>query len=174
MLIQRAVLLDGTAVDIRVGPKIVDVADRLVPRPGEDVYDAAGGTVLPGLHDHHLHIRAAAAAMTSVHVGPEVVQVVPGDADGECRTSWGTRVTLRAPRLGATGYRVLADLPAATQEELLQLMEPDEAESTGSPCRTIPRPPQCVHVEEKASISPVPSFLLVSRTRPSDVTSDTW
>ena len=74
MLIQRAVLLDGTAVDIRVGPKIVDVADRLVPRPGEDVYDAAGGTVLPGLHDHHLHIRAAAAAMTSVHVGPEVVR----------------------------------------------------------------------------------------------------
>ena len=58
MLIQRAVLLDGKAVDIRVGPKIVDVADRLVPRPGEDVYDAAGGTVLPGLHDHHLHIRA--------------------------------------------------------------------------------------------------------------------
>ena len=44
--------------------------------------------------------------------GHEVVQVVPGDADGECRTSWGTRVTLRAPRLGATGYRVLADLPA--------------------------------------------------------------
>ena len=60
--------------DIRVGPKIVDVADRLVPRPGEDVYDAAGCTVLPGLHDHHLHIRAAAAAMTSVHVGPEVVR----------------------------------------------------------------------------------------------------
>ena len=74
MLIQRAVLLDGTPADIRVGARIVDVADRLVPRPGEDVYDAAGGTVLPGLHDHHLHIRAAAAAMTSVHVGPEVVR----------------------------------------------------------------------------------------------------
>lgn len=74
MLIQRAVLLDGTPADIRFGARIVDVADRLVPRPGEDVYDAAGGTVLPGLHDHHLHIRAAAAAMTSVHVGPEVVR----------------------------------------------------------------------------------------------------
>lgn len=73
MLIQRAVLLDGTPADIRVGARIVDVADSLAPHPGEDVYDAAGRTVLPGLHDHHLHIRAAAAAMTSVHVGPEVV-----------------------------------------------------------------------------------------------------
>ena len=74
MLIQRAVLIDGSAVDIRVGQRIIDVAAGLSPQRGEDVYDAAGGTVLPGLHDHHVHIRAAAAAMTSVHVGPDVVR----------------------------------------------------------------------------------------------------
>ncbi|MGB2923663.1 MAG: amidohydrolase, partial [Mycobacterium sp.] len=47
MLIQRAVLLDGTRTDIRVGARIAEVADGLAARPGETVYDAAGGTVLP-------------------------------------------------------------------------------------------------------------------------------
>ena len=64
MLIQRAVLLDGTGTDIRVGERIVDVGD-LAPNTGEDVLDAEGGTVIPGLHDHHVHLRSAAAALTS-------------------------------------------------------------------------------------------------------------
>ncbi len=74
MLIQRAVLLDGTATDIRVDERIVEVADGLTPQPGEQVFDAAGGTVIPGLHDHHVHLRSAAAALTSARVGPAEVQ----------------------------------------------------------------------------------------------------
>ena len=74
MLIRRAVLLDGTRVDIRVGARIVAVAGHLTARSGEAVYDAAGGTVLPGLHDHHVHVRAAAAALHSVRVGPGEVR----------------------------------------------------------------------------------------------------
>lgn len=74
MLIRRATLLDGTAADIRVGERILEVADGLTARPGEPEYDAAGGTVLPGLHDHHLHLRAAAAALHSVRVGPDEVR----------------------------------------------------------------------------------------------------
>ncbi|MEO3759016.1 amidohydrolase family protein [Mycobacterium sp. B14F4] len=73
MLIQRATLLDGAAVDIRVGERIVTVADRLAPLAGEQVYDAAGKTVIPGIHDHHVHLRAAAAALTSTRVGPAEV-----------------------------------------------------------------------------------------------------
>lgn len=73
MLIQNAVLLDGTRADLRVGSRIEALADGLEPRPGEVIYDAAGGTVLPGLHDHHLHLRAAAAALLSVRVGPDEV-----------------------------------------------------------------------------------------------------
>ncbi|AFM15026.1 putative TIM-barrel fold metal-dependent hydrolase [Mycolicibacterium chubuense NBB4] len=73
MLIRGAVMLDGTPADIRVRERIVEVAAGLTPRPGESVYDAAGGTVLPGLHDHHLHLRAAAAALQSVRVGPDEV-----------------------------------------------------------------------------------------------------
>lgn len=70
MLIRRATLLSGQTVDIRAGAQIDDVAPSLTPQPGESVYDAAGGTVIPGLHDHHVHLRAAAAALDSVQVGP--------------------------------------------------------------------------------------------------------
>ena len=74
MLIQRATTLDGVIVDVRMGVRIDDVADTLAPRPGEDVLDAAGGTVLPGLHDHHVHLHSAAAAETSIRVGPPQIR----------------------------------------------------------------------------------------------------
>lgn len=74
MLIRRAVLIDGTTTDLRVGETITEVAAGLTAEPGEDVYDAAGGTVLPGLTDHHIHLRAAAAALRSVRVGPDEVR----------------------------------------------------------------------------------------------------
>jgi len=70
MLIQRATLLDGTVTDIRLGPRINEVGGNLVAQPGENVLYAAGGTVLPGLHDHHVHMRSAASALASVSVGP--------------------------------------------------------------------------------------------------------
>jgi predicted amidohydrolase YtcJ len=73
MLIQRAALLDGSAADIRVEDRIIAVEPHLTPLPGEQVYDANGGTVIPGLHDHHVHLRSAAAALTSVRVGPAEV-----------------------------------------------------------------------------------------------------
>ncbi|BBY06628.1 amidohydrolase family protein [Mycobacterium noviomagense] len=74
MLIQRATTLDGTAVDVRVGTQIEEVDVHLTPRHGEAVFDAAGGTVLPGLHDHHVHLYSAAAAEDSVRVGPPQVR----------------------------------------------------------------------------------------------------
>jgi predicted amidohydrolase YtcJ len=74
MLIQRAVTLDGATVDVRVSDRIDEVAGTLSPRPGEDVLDAAGGTLLPGLHDHHVHLYSAAAAATSIRVGPPQVR----------------------------------------------------------------------------------------------------
>lgn len=73
MLIQRATLLDGTTTDIRVGALIEEIAAPgadLVARAGEGVLYAGGGTVLPGLHDHHVHVRSAASALDSFFVGP--------------------------------------------------------------------------------------------------------
>ncbi|OBI46011.1 amidohydrolase [Mycobacterium kyorinense] len=74
MLIRRATRLDGAVLDIRVGAQIDDVDDQLTRLPGEDVFDARGGTVLPGLHDHHVHLHSAAAATTSVQAGPPAVR----------------------------------------------------------------------------------------------------
>jgi predicted amidohydrolase YtcJ len=74
MLIQRATTLDGAAVDVRLRAQIEEVGDQLTPHRGEAVFDAAGGTVLPGLHDHHVHLYSAAAAEDSVQVGPPQVR----------------------------------------------------------------------------------------------------
>jgi predicted amidohydrolase YtcJ len=73
VLIQRATLLDGAVADIRLGTRIDEVGRELVARRGESVLDARGGTVLPGLHDHHAHLRSAASALDSVSAGPPAV-----------------------------------------------------------------------------------------------------
>lgn len=73
MLIQRARLLGGSTIDIRMQQQIVEVAAQLTPTQGEQVLDAAHRTVIPGLHDHHVHLHSAAAALSSVRVGPREV-----------------------------------------------------------------------------------------------------
>ncbi|AWT51269.1 amidohydrolase family protein [Mycolicibacterium smegmatis] len=70
MLIQRASLLDGRIADIRVGEAIEEVGPSLRARRGEAVLDAALGAVIPGLHDHHVHVYSAAAEQSSLRVGP--------------------------------------------------------------------------------------------------------
>ncbi|HMG41212.1 MAG TPA: amidohydrolase family protein, partial [Acidimicrobiales bacterium] len=60
---------DG-GVDVRIaGGRILDVGPGLDRRGEDDVVDAGGGAIVPGLHDHHVHLRATAAAAASVPVG---------------------------------------------------------------------------------------------------------
>ncbi len=96
MLIQRTTTLDGRVVDLRLSDRIDEVADSLPARPGEDVLDAAGGTVLPGLHDHHVHLHSAAAAEHSVRVGPPQVRDRAGLADALSNTDPGDDGWIRA------------------------------------------------------------------------------
>ncbi|OZG26191.1 amidohydrolase [Williamsia sp. 1138] len=78
MLIIGAKAITGETVSVRTERDAIrDVGAYLEARSGEDVVDLAGGTVIPGLHDHHVHLRAAAAAAASVSVGPPAV----ADAD---------------------------------------------------------------------------------------------
>lgn len=66
--------VDGRSAEVRVDHgRIVEVATTLTPRADEEVIDVAGGAILAGLHDHHLHLVAMAAARRSVTVGPPVV-----------------------------------------------------------------------------------------------------
>src|SRR4051812_30588933 len=63
--------LEGVRRDVRVHDGIVnEVAARLRPAASEEVVDAGGAALLPGLHDHHIHLLATAAAMTSVQCRP--------------------------------------------------------------------------------------------------------
>ncbi|SPM33366.1 Predicted amidohydrolase YtcJ, partial [Mycobacterium rhizamassiliense] len=96
VLIRRATLLDGTAADIRVGARIEEVAGQLWAAPGERVLDAAGGTVLPGLHDHHVHVRAAASALDSLSVGPPAVRTKDQLAQALARAAPGPDGWVRA------------------------------------------------------------------------------
>lgn len=73
MLIARAEV-EGRVVDVRIqGGRIAALAERLERRQDEEQLDAAGGALLPGLHDHHIHLLALAAARESVRCGPPQV-----------------------------------------------------------------------------------------------------
>lgn len=72
-LIRNASLLDGNSVDVRIVDARIAEVGHLVPDEGEDVMEAAGGLVIPGLHDHHIHLAATAAAWQSVQCGPPQV-----------------------------------------------------------------------------------------------------
>jgi predicted amidohydrolase YtcJ len=79
--LQRIRISSGTIS--AVGPALeIGVTDQVI--------DADGGAVLPGLHDHHIHLLAAAAARTSVRLGPPEVVDPDGFVDalrGVARTS---------------------------------------------------------------------------------------
>lgn len=70
--------VEGTAgLDVRCRAGVVVAIGRRLPNvAGEPVLEAAGGALLPGLHDHHLHLAALAAARRSIRCGPPEVRDV--------------------------------------------------------------------------------------------------
>lgn len=70
---------DLVLADVEVDGRRTDVVLR-DGRPaceaiaGAEVVDGRGGALLPGLHDHHLHLLASAAAARSVDCGPPAVR----------------------------------------------------------------------------------------------------
>ena len=95
MLIRDAEVEGRGRVDVRLrNGRIAEIGVRL---PGPADLDGRGGALLPGLHDHHIHLTALAAQAASVRVGPQ-------DVDGPN----GLAAALQAGRPGewvrATGY----------------------------------------------------------------------
>ena len=54
--------------------QITALAPHLSPEPADQVMDAGGGALLPGLRDHHIHPLALAAARSSVRCGPPQIE----------------------------------------------------------------------------------------------------
>jgi predicted amidohydrolase YtcJ len=67
--------VEGERTDVRVEHGVVAaLGPAQEARPGERVIEGRRGALLPGLHDHHLHLLAWAAALASVPCGPPDVR----------------------------------------------------------------------------------------------------
>jgi predicted amidohydrolase YtcJ len=75
VLIERAEIAGRAPLSLRIeAGRIAEIAPGLARRRGEESLDAAGGALLPGLHDHHLHLLALAASADSLRCGPPEVR----------------------------------------------------------------------------------------------------
>lgn len=80
-LVLRDVEVAGERVDVRiVDGTIEQIGEAVRTRTSDEVVAGAGGALLPGLWDHHMHLLSAAAAMSSVDVGPRAVRDLDGVA----------------------------------------------------------------------------------------------
>jgi len=58
--------VDGQRVDVTVADGRIAEVGRSLPRIGDHRVDGGGAALIPGLHDHHLHLLAMAAARHSL------------------------------------------------------------------------------------------------------------
>src|SRR5437899_211600 len=67
VLVTDVVTTGTAAVDVRISNgRVTEIGRGL--QPDELVIAGRGGTLLPGLHDHHCHLLATAAAVLSCQV----------------------------------------------------------------------------------------------------------
>ena len=77
LLIRNASLLSGRRVDLRLAGGRISALAQVGSDEGGTTIDAGGGLLIPGLHDHHIHLAATAAAWRSVRCGPPEVTDSP-------------------------------------------------------------------------------------------------
>ena len=100
MLISNAEIEDVTGLDLRIqNGHIQEIGSGIKRQPGEQGWDADGGSVIPGLHDHHIHLYALAAAAASTACGPVSASIPPStwsSAPGRplCSSWWRARRSL--------------------------------------------------------------------------------
>ncbi|RZV51201.1 MAG: hydrolase [Pseudomonadales bacterium] len=75
-LIKGCELLEITGLqDVRISHGVIEkINSNILPIDEDTVIHASGGLLLPGLHDHHIHLLSLAASLNSVHCGPGEVQ----------------------------------------------------------------------------------------------------
>lgn len=88
MLIRNAEVWNHGLADVRIESGRIAEIGSLAPHSGEHVIDAQRGALLPGLHDHHIHLAGLAVRRSSLWCGPPEVTnaadlaqrlCVPGD-----------------------------------------------------------------------------------------------
>ena len=101
-LLVHDVELDGQRVDVGCANGLVASIEPIGgPLGSHNVVDGHGGAIIPGLHDHHIHLLATDAARRSVPVGPADV-AGPGELGRVLRA--GPAAGLADGWVRATGY----------------------------------------------------------------------
>jgi predicted amidohydrolase YtcJ len=76
-LVLREAEVDGALVDVRIeGSTVTAVEPHGKLHDADSKIECNGGALLPGLHDHHLHLLSMAAALDSVDVASELEQSI--------------------------------------------------------------------------------------------------
>ena len=70
MLIRNAQVWKKGQADVRIADGRIVAIGSLKPIEGEEIVNARCGAMLPGLHDHHIHLAALAVKQNSVPCGP--------------------------------------------------------------------------------------------------------
>lgn len=74
MLIRNVEVGFKTGADVRIdASRVVEIGLQLKPHRGEAIIEGHGGALLPGLHDHHIHLISLATSLESVQCGPPQV-----------------------------------------------------------------------------------------------------
>jgi predicted amidohydrolase YtcJ len=94
ILVRNVAVGGRRGLDVRAGPELIlEVGRSLCRRSGEEVVDGEGGAVIPGLHDHHVHLRAVVARRESVDVSAaenpaDFDRIVSAAAAGASPQTW--------------------------------------------------------------------------------------
>lgn len=121
MLIRNAEIRPGQLSDLRSDGAAIIAIGRIEPLPGETILDARKGALLPGLHDHHIHLAGLAARAASIWCGPpgvttpeQLAERLRGPGNG-----WLRAIGYHESVLGLPGAReldqLLADRPLRMQ-----------------------------------------------------------
>jgi predicted amidohydrolase YtcJ len=99
----RAAEVDGRVVDVGVEHGLIATIGAAATLPGaETEIECAGGALIPGLHDHHLHLLSMASAGASLDVSRDLDRTLRA---AHARTPPGT--TLRAVNYDEVGEGAL-------------------------------------------------------------------
>ncbi len=114
----RGAQVEGRVVDVLLDGGFIAAIDEDLPAGGADqVIDADGGALIPGLHDHHVHLLAMAARGSSVDLdvcaSPEAVEQVITQAAALAGDGWVRVVGYDEHRHGALNLVVLDAMGAS-------------------------------------------------------------
>ena len=119
VLIRRAEVA-GRIVDVASADGVIAAIGDGVADGADVVLDADGGAVLPGLHDHHVHLLAMAAAARSVDVGTSLDALAQAPGDGWVRAV-GYHESVSGPLDRARLDALVPDRPVRVQHRSGQL-----------------------------------------------------